>query len=520
MGLWDERESEDVMTDFLENEKPAQPQKSTSFVQKAKDGLRTFTQKTNNEKLTKKTIMTDIAAATQPQTIGYRHLDDLGSIRKRQQVTIDTFYLETNSFFKDRMKTDILNLVMHKIQTKLVSDVAVVLNGKKQDSIIINQSLKLSVKESDIQRVSKNMLLFDEIVVKFDIDDVNKLVTMNSVKPYLFNKINDKKVEFYSYVDTENYEFIKEVREVTSEGLKITKIGVDPKNNYVYPKTKEDKEEILEQRVVEGVFDVLVYNEKTDLQLVKTGTLQLICLYSNLWTTTNKEIVLSTAQLLADQGYISKNGLNFYRENWVALQTVKKRTDLETAPDQKYEVVQPAMRSTDIKDMRDMIKEEIALNIGLDSSLIGLETQLEVAAPVVQQSSQTVENIIYLQKQVEQVLSNLIRYITSNSKYQVKVERYMSQDIAGNMDIVTKGVTMRAMSIDKAVEQMYPGKTEEERLLETLNIKVQNVMPLTLEEKALKLKIYGEDEVVQTQDSTTTDTQSTDNTSNQDNATK
>lgn len=385
---------------------------------------------------------------------------------------IDSIVEETNQFYLQNIKSNTLKNITKKLNTRIIDNLK--LNGKNVDSIpykfIINESeYGYIVDRNTVKEISQALLLCDNVCLRL-YSPQSGIIKSIVVKPHQYLEYNGS--FFFPYC-SDGIWYVEQRSYID---------GVLHVDTLIWSKGKLYKS----NSVTMTTSSAMVYKYSTDIELVSNGALELILMYSQFWGTVDKEIVLAVLQLFVDQGYINNTDALHLREYLVPVSNPD--TDMvgeEAKP--LFEVVQPNLRSTDLRELRSFIKDEIIEVLGLDKAAIGFNDDISTATQTKVMNSQTVDTINDIKASIETAINYFLTSITgTNSK--IEIERYRINDQSTIIQDNQIALASRQMDIKEAVFREFPTKSQEENEEHYLRILLRNDLRLMPDEVELAKK--------------------------------
>lgn len=385
---------------------------------------------------------------------------------------VDSIADETNQFYCQNVKSNTLKNITKKLNTRIIDNLK--LNGKNVDAIpykfVINGSeYKYIVDRNTVKEISQALLLCDNVCLRLYSPEVSTIKSI-VVKPYQYLEYNGS--FFFPYCS--NGKWYVEQRTHIDGALHIDTLI------WHAGKLKGESSIMIETS------SAMVYKYSTDIELVSQGALDLILMYSQFWGTVDKEIILAVLQLFVDQGYVNNCEALHLREYLVPVSNPD--TDMvgeEAKP--LFEVVQPNLRSTDLRELRSFIKDEIIEVLGLDKAAIGFNDDISTATQTKVMNSQTVDTINDIKSSIETAINYFFTAITGVSS-KIEIERYRINDQSTIIQDNQIALASRQMDIKEAVFREFPTKSQEENEEHYIRILLRNDLRLMPDEVELAKK--------------------------------
>lgn len=385
---------------------------------------------------------------------------------------IDSIAEETNQFYCKNIKSNTLKNITKKLNTRIIDNLK--LNGKNVDSIpykfVINgREYKYIVDRNTVKEISQALLLCDNVCLRLYSPEVGAIKSI-VVKPYQYLEFDGS--FFFPY--NNNGKWYVEQRTFSDGILRIDTLEWDEGKLHAMPGVQIETS------------SAMVYKYSTDIELVSNGALDLVLMYSQFWGTVDKEIVLAVLQLFVDQGYINNSDALHLREYLVPVSNPD--TDMvgeEAKP--LFEVVQPNLRSTDLRELRSFIKDEIIEVLGLDKAAIGFNDDISTATQTKVMNSQTVDTINDIKASIETAINYFFTTITGTTS-KIEIERYRINDQSTIIQDNQIALASRQMDIKEAVFREFPTRSQEENEEHYIRILLRNDLKLMPDEVELAKK--------------------------------
>lgn len=390
-----------------------------------------------------------------------------------QFITSTILEEENNNFYNANIRSGIFKTIIDQLVAKVTSNLDM---GKIEAQLrtSFNGDIfggNLNITEKNIIDITQQLILYDETYVKLNINEDGN-VDLIIVKPFAICKFKNGLGHIYfkggnSYVEKRyeiggNY-FIETLMKKTN--------------------TRDNFKSITTETLL--FKDILFYNISAEINLTTKALLEQILLYSELNSIIQKEIRNGESQQFIDKQYINK----YLRSNMIPVNSPDiLNSDGNSKP--IFEFVQPNLRSTELKQMKDLIKEEIASLYKIDKGILGLDSSNDTTIASRQKTNTTIESINRLRVIIQDSINRFLIEVTNNSNNMIDFGKYVSTDVTDITNNNAVAINSNQATIKTVVEQRNPTWSNEKIEIEYLTIMYQRGIAFTKKEEELAIK-YG-----------------------------
>lgn len=407
----------------------------------------------------------------------------LGSSCKQvRSILVKSFFEEKNEFYQNNMKTVLFKTLINKISSRVLDDYEYLdVNNEPVEKIKFINGIDFKVKKHELKSISENLLLYGVTHIKVDI--INNEFILKVVEPY-------KIIEFdngFGYLFKKNAKILLEKRFFEVEKGKFY--------IQILEYNEKDKELVILEEYENSFNNNLIFKLESNLEIVTDGLLEMLMMYSQLFGSVQKEILMSTIKVFADKGYLNSEGYDYLREAYVPVSTPDQSESLTDSNKPLFQTYQSDIRAEELNKLRDFIKDEISTVLQMDKASLGIDTTNETATASVIKLSQTADTINTIKKIIEEQVNKFLNDFTSNSisinipDYQVKNEEKTLNNVTSAINSKTPLITLKT-----AINKLHENWTEEQKEVEYLTIMFQNGIIFTSEQekRAIELNIMEE----------------------------
>ena len=385
---------------------------------------------------------------------------------------------KTLPFYEDHLQTSSMNTIVKSIASKVVDNNSMIIIDKEEHKLPTNV----------IKEIEKDKVRYGRVLV---------------------NTLPSDKIEDYTFEIIEPYRY-----EATPTGYRwLTRVGDYVEKTEKYPQMilttryrshnfMTNKEEVLESKstfiykgsewIMKGSFapmdDNLSYlgltefkteDGKSIVEPIKNELFMLDILDTAIAT----EVIGGKFQVHLDERFFENGRVHRGDINRIY------RTDGEDVSNALFQFYQPNIRDTSFINLKEHYVKQIAMDIGLSAQSLGFTTVQETTATtslVEEQKTNEVINgyRIQLQSELQKALEEFI-------ECKVNIKQYSFQSLEMKADVMNK--LPHRMSIAESIDYLHSERSAEDRLKETVRIKVESGTVLTLAEREVAVKEYGEE---------------------------
>lgn len=412
-----------------------------------------------------------------PQQQLYKSVGYKWTNADRDAYLAEKVYSETLGFYNENARTAVLKTMINRVASKVLDNYELLdKDGQPVDLVTMDlgglQTAYAMSKRTNKNAIKSLMLGAKIYLVAYVNEDGDVYL---QVKKRYEVRDNITGYDILYTMDGHNRIERRMTDIETGRGTIIT-LQEDKQGNYVEVYEKPSQFDALENH---GVYELSID------QFVNRGTLELTLMYSQLYGTVDKELVLGALNLFADRGYNSRALANL-QDLYTPVETPNTGTSLGEGGKPIFEVYSPTLRSADLETLRSLLRDEIATSVLLDKASIGLDTGTETATAERIKFSSTVDTINMLKAEVQEELNAFVASFLSPD-YHIVIKSYQINDTETRVTTAAKAKQAGIMSLYASVKYVNQELDEDGIMLEVVRIKMDNMAQLTPAEEEVAM---------------------------------
>jgi hypothetical protein len=207
--------------------------------------------------------------------------------------------------------------------------------------------------------------------------------------------------------------------------------------------------------------------------VITNGSIEMILMQSKLFTTLNHEVESTKTKIFMDQTYLKF--YNSIREHFVPVASPEMIEENNSRP--IFEALQSNLKSDDLKKANEILENQIATNLMLDKSTLGLSSV--TATELNMSTSQTCDTINILKSKVENAITLFICELLNSDDYFIKIKDYSIKNEKENITLTSQLLQVGAITELSAVKKLNPEWSLLEQKIEAYSLMYQKGTPFT-----------------------------------------
>jgi hypothetical protein len=376
------------------------------------------------------------------------------------QIDKNNFYKhsilkESNSFFDSNIKTSKLEEVVKKINAKVLDEFSFydLTNEGEPIEVFNTESGSFIFDRSELAKLSEQLIIYGNSFCKVNI--VDGKFDFNFIEPF---KVFENEL--------------------------FTDVVFSKKGKILIERRFENEIQILKESASSGKLEVIsknVHNTENKLifkidmgdSVITNGSIEMILMQSKLFTTLNHEVESTKTKIFMDQTYLKF--YNSIREHFVPVASPEMIEENNSRP--IFEALQSNLKSDDLKKANEILENQIATNLMLDKSTLGLSSV--TATELNMSTSQTCDTINILKSKVENAITLFICELLNSDDYFIKIKDYSIKNEKENITLTSQLLQVGAITELSAVKKLNPEWSLLEQKIEAYSLMYQKGTPFT-----------------------------------------
>lgn len=384
----------------------------------------------------------------------FTHIDSIDVYKKRAQV-VDNCANGVGEFYDNVVNDDVIHSMVKNISNETLNDITFnILVGEelieKRELQRIDKTTKLFLSKDTFKRTFEYLYLYEKIGVKIDIFDGQYRVT--PLKPYEYNIDSMGTIEIINGFDAKG-QAITEKR--ASSGNFNYVDGVETDGTYFY----------------EFCFDSRLYSK-----------LELILDYQLANSNETKEVELNKTKIFIDKKMYRGKLIN--KELIQLINIPKTISDKTDSINSYFNTVASKNSLNDIGGVTERKAKKMVSGFRMSRKTLGLSESADFASSLPYENELTAKTINEYRNQFSQILTSLISQLLKRQDIVIDMGKYKLTSKEAILDQNIKSTQSQSESINtKVANVLDKNKEDHDVIVETLKIKIENNITMTLEEE-------------------------------------
>jgi hypothetical protein len=389
-----------------------------------------------------------------------KHSSDIIDKYKKQAQVIDNCMAGNGEFYNKNINNDLLTTFLNNVANETFNDVTYLIKKKdekgNEETVQIeeiqklNTTSKMELQKTTFKDLFKKSFLYEVVGVSATLK--NGVYSLDFLKPYQYHNFGDT-VEIIVGFDKNGVAMVE--RRATSHGLSFVD-GKQTDGLYFF----------------EIFFESRFYNK-----------LEMILDYQMINSNLSKEVELNKSKLIVDKKIYPGNTIN--TEEIMMIDVPNNIANNNEEKVNSYMSIKQSKNGlTEITTTLESKAKDLVMGFGLSKKTLGLGESADFASSLPYENELTAKTINSYRDYFEVQITKILQEILQRQDFMVDFGKYSLTSEEAVLDKNIKATQSQSKSISQKVADLLDeGIESEEVLKETIKIKIENNITLTLAEE-------------------------------------